>query len=80
MSGIDSLHISTPSSDHMNEPYPTYINRNKRGSISSGRSGASTASPYDPPMEFLAFNEDRLPTNRRTSKKGVSSFISKLHT
>ncbi|KAG2232450.1 HSF-type DNA-binding-domain-containing protein [Thamnidium elegans] len=80
MSGIDSLHISTPGSDHIVEPYSPYINRNKRTSFSSSRSGASTSSPYEPPADFLSFNEEKAPAQRRSSKKGVSSFISKLHT
>lgn len=80
MSGIDSLHISTPGSDHIVEPYSPYINRNKRASFSSSRSGASTSSPYEPPADFLSFNEEKAPAQRRSSKKGVSSFISKLHT
>lgn len=77
MSNIDSLHISIPDSDP-NDPYSTF-SRSKRSSISSIRSGASISSPYEPPSDFLSFNEDQMHMQRRPSKKGVSTFIGKLY-
>ncbi|CAO3636553.1 unnamed protein product [Mucor hiemalis] len=77
MSGIDSLQISIGDSDP-NDPYSVF-NRSKRSSISSIRSGASISSPYEPPSDFLSFNEDQIQMQRRPSKKGVSTFIGKLY-
>jgi hypothetical protein len=77
MSGLDSLHISIPDASDPNDPYNSF-NRSKRSSMSSIRSGNSMPSPYDPPSDFLSFSEDQV--QRRPSKKGVSTFISKLFT
>lgn len=76
MSGTDSLQISIDSDP--NDPYSVF-NRSKRSSISSIRSGASISSPYEPPSDFLSFNEDQIQMQRRPSKKGVSTFIGKLY-
>jgi hypothetical protein len=59
------------------DSYITF-NRCKRTSMSSVRSSASCTSPYEPASDFLSFNEE--PLQRRPSKKGVSTFISKLYT
>lgn len=58
----------------------TSFNRSKRASLSSFRSGASSNSPYEPATDFLSFNEEVNTVQRRPSKKGVSTFISKLYT
>jgi hypothetical protein len=77
---MNSLHISIPDSVDSNDPYNTF-NRNKRSSMSSIRSGASMSSPYEPPSDFLSFNEGQSPNmQRRPSKKGISTFINKLYT
>lgn len=70
MSDIDSLHITSPELDN-NNPY-SY--GHKRNTISSG---GSTMSPSEPPIDLLSPNEDHV--ERKSPKKGVSSFISKLH-
>lgn len=77
MSSLDSLHISISDPCDPNDPYNSF-NRSKRSSMSSTRSGVSIPSPYDPPSDFLSYNEE--PVQRRPSKKGVSTFISKLFT
>jgi hypothetical protein len=62
-----------------NDSY-TAFNRSKRTSMSSIRSGASCNSPYEPASDFLSFNENANTVQRKPSKKGVSTFISKLYT
>lgn len=74
---MDSLHISIPGSDS-NDPYSNF-NPNKRSSMSSIRSG-SISSPYEPSADFLSFNGDQANLQRRPSKKGISTFITKLFT
>ncbi|CAO3655650.1 unnamed protein product [Mucor fragilis] len=77
---MDSLHISIPDSVDSNDSFNTF-NRNKRASMSSVRSGASMSSPYETSSDFLSFNDNQSPAmQRRPSKKGVSTFISKLYT
>ncbi|CEP15018.1 hypothetical protein [Parasitella parasitica] len=76
---MDSLHISIPESSDINDSFNTF-NRSKRSSVSSIRSNASMASPYEPSSDFLSCNDGQSSSGqRRASKKGVSTFISKLY-
>lgn len=72
---MDPLHMSTLDSDTNIDPYYNF-NRSKRSSMASIR---STSSPYDAPNDFLSFNGEQANVQRRPSKKGVSTFISKLY-
>ncbi|KAI8991716.1 HSF-type DNA-binding-domain-containing protein [Mycotypha africana] len=67
MSGPEQLHISVPHSEH----YNPYAHRNSRCSISSAGSSNSPLSPRDGSWS----TEEN---HRRSAKRGVSTFISKL--
>ncbi|KAI8640630.1 HSF-type DNA-binding-domain-containing protein [Parasitella parasitica] len=76
---MDSLHIAIPNSSDNNDSFNTF-NRSKRSSVSSVRSNASMTSPYEPSLDFLSCNDGQSSSvQRRASKKGVSTFISKLY-
>jgi hypothetical protein len=68
MSGLDSLHISYLDSDQKGR-------YSKRLSISSN---ISSTSSYSPSSDHLSFNNNDDQLQRKTSKKGVSTFINKL--
>lgn len=57
------------------DPYCQF-NRNHRSSIASTRSASS---PYDSTNDHLSYNGEQPNIQRRPSKKGVSTFISKLY-
>ncbi|CEP10918.1 hypothetical protein [Parasitella parasitica] len=70
MSALNPLHISVPQSD----PYNLYNYRQSRHSLSSTGSSNSTLSPNDGTWEPNDIDEG----NRRSAKRGVSTFINKL--
>ena len=72
MSTLNALHISVPQPDPFNNPYS---HRNSRSSLSSTGSSNSPLSPSnDGNWEPNEIDDG----NRRSAKRGVSTFISKL--
>lgn len=71
MSALNSLHISMPQPD----PFNPYNHRNSRSSLSST---GSSNSPLSPPNDSNWDPNDMDDGNRRSAKRGVSTFISKL--
>ncbi|CAO3644964.1 unnamed protein product [Mucor fragilis] len=71
MSALNSLHITVPQPD----PFNPYSHRNSRSSLSST---GSSNSPLSPPNDGNWEPNEIDDGNRRSAKRGVSTFISKL--
>lgn len=71
MSTLNSLHISVPQSN----PFNPYSHRNSRSSLSSN---GSPNSPLSPPNDGNWVPNEVDYGNRRSAKRGVSTFISEL--
>lgn len=77
MSAYNSLHIAMPQPNPFNpfnNPVMNTTRHNSQGSLSSNGSSNSFSSPND---NWDPQDMEGLP-NRRSSKRGVSTFISKL--
>lgn len=71
MSGLNSLHITVPQAEH----YHPYSHRNSRSSFSSnGSSGSPISSTNDGNWDSLDMDSN----DKRSTKRGVSTFITKL--
>lgn len=70
MSGLDALHITVPQTDH----YHPYNHRNSHSSMSSHGSSSNGSSPNDVNWD----GRDMDDSHKRSTKRGVSTFISKL--